>query len=113
MALEAGDGRVSFEVEFVEEDAEAGGVYEAVEFFEEGAFWGVGAPGLAVAEEFFRGHAAVGAVAVEEEVCAEAAVELVEMEVGVLGGEFFEDGSEGGEAIVVSEDVVDLEVGVV
>lgn len=68
VAGDAGDGGGFAEVEVVEGVAEAGGVDDPVEESGGGAFWGVFAPSLAEAGEFFGGHAPVGAVAVEEEV---------------------------------------------
>ena len=66
---------------------------------------------MAVANELFGGHAPVGAVAVEEEVGAEAAGVFVEVKARVFGGELIEDFTEAVKAVVVSEDVVDFEVG--
>lgn len=83
-SFEAGDGGFLSEIESMEEKAEAGGIDEAVESFGKSAFWGILAPGPAVAFEFFRGHAPIGAVAVQEEMTAEAALEFVKMEEGIL-----------------------------
>lgn len=66
---------------------------------------------MAVADELCGRHAPVGAVAVEEEVCAEAAGVFVEVKAGALRGDLVENFAEALEAVVVSEDVVDLEVG--
>lgn len=106
-SLDPGDRGGLAKVEVVKQATQAGGIDETVDCLRQAALRGIATPCLTVFFELLRSHAPVAAIAVEKEIGTQLEVEFVQVKIGGSGQAL----AKPGEAIVVSEDVVDLQFG--